>query len=74
MQPLVAALGNFDWHPVLSCQPALIMTHTPQSAATDGHGVLWLIDEYVPGLATVAEDVVVGCKTRLKSQLSRMNC
>ena len=43
-------------------------------AQADGHDAPGLIDEAVPIVAAVADDVVVVCNTRLESQLSRMNC
>ena len=43
-------------------------------AQSDGHDAPWLIDELVPCLTAVVDEIVVGVKTRLESQLSRMNC
>ena len=42
-------------------------------AEADGHDGPGLVDEPVPGVATVGEDVVVGHETRFESQFSRMN-
>ncbi len=43
-------------------------------AASDGHDVPRLIDEFVPSLAAMVDDVIWDVNTRLESQLSRMNC
>ena len=43
-------------------------------AQSDGHDAPELLDELVPGVAAVSDDVVVGSNTRLESQLSRRNC
>ena len=41
---------------------------------SDGHEAPWLASEFVPGLAAVIEQIVEALrKTRLDSQLSRMN-
>jgi hypothetical protein len=42
--------------------------------APDGHYASRLIDEFVPSLATVVDNIVVGFDIRLDSQLPRMNC
>ncbi len=43
-------------------------------AKADGHDPPGLIDELVPSLAAMVDDVVVGLKIRFESQLSRRNC
>ena len=44
-------------------------------AKADGHDPPGLIDEVVPSLAAMADDVVVGFEDSvLRSQLSRRNC
>ena len=43
-------------------------------AQTNGHDPPRLVDELVPCLAAVVDEIVVGLKTRFESQLSRMNC
>ena len=39
-----------------------------------GHDFPRLVDKLVPGFAGEIDDIVVGQKTLLDSQLSRMNC
>ena len=44
-------------------------------AKADGHDPPGLIDEVVPSLAAMVDDIVVGfAKIRFESQLSRRNC
>ena len=44
-------------------------------ASSDGHDEPGLIGELVPGVAAVIDEIVGSLvKTRLESQLSRMNC
>ena len=43
-------------------------------AKADGHDPPGLIDELVPSLAAMVDDVVEGFEIRFESQLSRRNC
>src|SRR5436190_17680552 len=45
--------------PARLCQVSLIRTDVPNAQA-DGHDCPRLIDEFVPGVATVLKDVVIG--------------
>ena len=43
-------------------------------AKADGHDPPGLIDEVVPSLAAMVDDIVVGFEDWFESQLSRRNC
>jgi hypothetical protein len=43
-------------------------------AQTDGHDLPRLIDESVPGVAAVVDDIVEGFEDPIESQFWRMNC
>jgi hypothetical protein len=76
-QEIVLLSGSGDRLTGSLYQHSVIMTHRSSHSQADGHDPQGLIDEVVPSVAAVIDDVVEGFEDPVNlfdSQLSRMNC